>query len=318
MVSMPTDPLLPFLQRHGVMLLDGGLATELESRGRKIDDDLWSAGVLLDDPDLIRAVHFDYLRAGADCITGASYQATFAGLERRGLGESAAADCLRLSVELARQARDTFWSQEAARAERQRPLIAASIGPYGAYLADGSEYRGDYGLDIGALVTFHERRFGILATSGADLLACESIPAREEAEALLRLLCATDTMRAWFSFTCRDGAHLSDGTPIAVVAAELDREDRVAAIGVNCTAPRFIAPLLGALRESTSKPLVVYPNSGESYDPTDKRWSGPRSPVDFATAAPGWVEAGARLVGGCCRTGPDHIRRMRSALIEGA
>ncbi len=317
-VSTPTDPFLPFVQRQGVMLLDGGLATELEARGCVLDDDLWSAGVLLDDPDLIRTVHLDYLAAGADCITGASYQATLAGLERRGLGQNAAADCLRLSVDLARQARDTFWSREQDRAGRQRPLVAASIGPYGAYLADGSEYRGDYGLDVDALVTFHKARFAILATCGADLLACESIPAREEAEALLQLLRATDGVCAWFSFTCRDGARLSDGTPIATVAAEIDREERVAAIGVNCTAPRFIPSLLEALRKSTSKPLVVYPNSGESYDAARKRWDGPRSPVDFVAAAQGWVDAGARLVGGCCRTGPDHIRRLRSALIRGA
>jgi homocysteine S-methyltransferase len=317
-VATPTDPLLPFLQQDGVMLLDGGLATELESRGRVLDDDLWSAAVLLDDPELIRAVHLDYLKAGADCIASASYQATIPALKRRGLGESAATDCLRLSVDLARQARDAFWSEEESRSGRQRPLVAASIGPYGAYLADGSEYRGDYDLDVGALAAFHERRFAILATAGADLLACESIPARVEAEALLRLLRATDTTRAWFSFTCRDGGHLSDGTPIAALAAELDRDEQVAAIGVNCTAPRFILPLLRALREATSKPLVVYPNSGESYDAALKQWSGPRSPIDFAAAARSWVEAGARLVGGCCRTGPDHIRRLRSALIEGA
>lgn len=314
-MATPADPLLPFLQRGGVMLLDGGLATELEARGCDLDDDLWSAGVLLDDPDLIRAVHVDYLQAGADCITGASYQATIPGFRRRGLGESAAAGCLRLSVDLARQARDAFWSDEASRRGRRPPLVAASIGPYGAFLADGSEYRGEYGLDVDSLAAFHERRFAILAGSGADLLACESIPSRDEAQALLRLLRATGTMRAWFSFTCRDAAHLSDGTPLAEMAATLDAEELVAAIGVNCTPPRFIPPLLDELRGSTSKPLVVYPNSGESYDAGRRTWSGSRPAIDFAVAALGWVEAGARLVGGCCRTGPDHIRRMRSALI---
>jgi homocysteine S-methyltransferase len=309
------DPLLPFLRRGGILILDGGLATELEARGRDLDDDLWSAGLLLDDPDAIRDVHLDYLRAGADCITGASYQATFAGFARRGLDRRAAAACLRLSVDLARQARDAFWNIEENRAGRRRPLVAASIGPYGAFLADGSEYRGDYGLDAGTLADFHAERFACLASCGADLLACESIPAGEEAEALLRLLRAARGARAWFSFTCRDGATLSDGTPIAEVAAELDREKRVAAIGVNCTAPRFIPPLLQALRRATTKPLVVYPNSGETYDGARRRWRGRRSPIDFAAAARGWVAAGARLVGGCCRTGPDHIRRLRAALI---
>jgi homocysteine S-methyltransferase len=315
---MDPDPLLPFLRQQGVVLLDGGLATELETRGRTLDDALWSAAMLLDDPDLIRAVHADYLVAGADCITGASYQATLPGLRRRGLSESAAADCLRLSVDLARRARDTFWERKENRADRRRPLVAASIGPYGAYLADGSEYRGDYGLDVDALRAFHEPRFAILAACDADLLACESIPSCDEAEALRQLLRASAGTRAWFSFTCRDEAHLSDGTPIGSIAAALDGEDQVAAIGVNCTAPRFITQLIGALRAATSKPIVVYPNSGESYEATEKRWTGTRSSVDFATAARGWVEAGARLVGGCCRTGPDHIRGMRAALIEGA
>jgi len=316
-VSTPADPVLPFIQRNKVLLLDGGLATELEARGHDLDDDLWSAGVLLDDPDLIRAVHLDYLKAGADCIASASYQATIPGLMRRGLTEGAAADCLRLSVDLARQARDIFWNEVGSRSGRLRPLVAAGIGPYGAYLADGSEYRGDYDLDVDALAAFHEERFNIFSASGADLLAFESIPSRDEAVALLRLLRAEGTMRAWFSFTCRDGGHLSDGTPIAALADELDRDEQVTAIGINCTAPRFILPLLETLRESTSKPLVAYPNSGETYDADRKQWSGTRSPVDFAAAARDWVEAGARLIGGCCRTGPDHIRRMRSALIGG-
>lgn len=317
-MSTPADPVHPFLQRDGVLLLDGGLATELESRGRDLGDDLWSAGVLLDDPDLIRAVHLDYLRAGADCIASASYQATVPGLMRRGLVEGAATDCLRLSVELALQARDSFWNESGSRTGRLRPLVAASIGPYGAYLADGSEYRGEYDLNVDQLAAFHARRFEIFADSGADLLALESIPSRDEAAALLRLLRAAGTKRAWFSFTCRDGGHLSDGTPIAALAAELDREEMVTAIGVNCTAPRLILPILETLRGATSKPLAAYPNSGESYDAVRKLWSGTRSPVDFVAAARDWVGAGARLIGGCCRTGPEHIRRLRSALIEGS
>ena len=316
-MNLPSiNPIARFLEHQGVMVLDGGLATELEARGRDLSDDLWSAGVLADDPDLIRRVHADYLSAGADCIVTASYQASIPGFRKRGLSDAAAADLLRLSVRLAIEARDRFWSGGENRAGRLRPIVAASIGPYGAYLADGSEYRGRYGAAIGALEDFHRERFDILVSSGADLLACESIPDRDEAGVLLRLLHAAPDARAWFSFTCRNGTDLSDGTPIGDVAASIDREEHAIGIGINCTAPRFLPDLIASARRATSKPIVVYPNSGETWDPTRKKWSGTRSPIDFADAARAWVDGGARLVGGCCRTGPDHIRRIRARLLE--
>jgi homocysteine S-methyltransferase len=311
---MTENPLRPFIDAAGYFLLDGGLATELEARGHDLNDRLWSARLLVENPDAIRALHYDYLVAGADCVIGASYQASFEGFAARGLSVSEATELLQRSVTLASEARDAFWADPAHRTGRRRPLVAASIGPYGAYLADGSEYRGDYAVDEQGLMAFHRRRWQTLARAGADILACETIPSFSEARVLQRLLRESPGVWAWFSFTCRDEAHISDGTPIADCAAQLEGAARVAAIGVNCTPPRLIPALVRALRAFSSLPVMVYPNSGETYDASVRGWHGERDPGGFAAACLEWRRLGAEAVGGCCRTGPAHIAAMRAKL----
>jgi homocysteine S-methyltransferase len=257
-------------------------------------------------------VHAAYLEAGADCVASASYQATVGGFHRRGVGASEARERLRLSVELARRARDDFWRQEPA--GRRRPLVAARVGPYGAALADGSEYTGRYDRDGDGLRDFHAERFALLADAGADLLACETLPSAVEARVLLALLDETPGACAWFSFTARDHAHISDGTPIRDVARELSHE-RVLGIGVNCVPPSLVDGLLGELREATDLPLVAYPNSGEGWDAAAKRWTGASTGASLADVGVRWHEAGARLLGGCCRVGPGQIASLRAHLL---
>jgi homocysteine S-methyltransferase len=272
------------LETQAVVVLDGALATELERRGCDLNDPLWSARVLLESPHLIREVHADYFAAGADCATTASYQATFEGFAQRGLDSHRAAELMRLSVQLACDARDTFWAELTNRVGRARPFVAASVGPYGAFLADGSEYRGNYGLTETELMDFHRPRMAVLASSGADLLACETIPCLLEARALLRLLEEEfpDTS-AWFSFSARDSTHTNHGEPITECAALLGTHPQVAAIGVNCTAPEFVSELVQHAHAATSKPILAYPNSGETYDATHKLWNG--TPTAHASSA---------------------------------
>lgn len=313
---MIENPFAQFLGDDGVVILDGALATELERRGANLNDALWSARILLEDPDLIRQVHYDYLVAGADVITTASYQATFAGFARRGLDHEQAAELMRLSVRLALEARDAFWAEPAHRAGRMRPLVAASVGPYGAYLADGSEYRGDYGLSAAELMEFHRPRMVVLATSGADLLACETLPCQAEGEALVALLEEFPGMPAWLSFSCRSGEEVADGGPFAACAALANGSDQIVAVGVNCTAPRYVEDLLVAARAATPKLLLCYPNSGEAWDPLNNCWIGTTGVTDFHTPAQRWHAAGASLIGGCCRTTPEDIRDMREALRQ--
>ncbi|WP_084956859.1 homocysteine S-methyltransferase [Thermoactinospora rubra] len=277
------------------LVLDGGLATHLETLGADLGDELWSARLLLEDPALIRRVHADYFAAGAEVATTASYQASLPGFMRRGLSVAEAERLIRLSVELARQARDEHGSG----------LVAASVGPYGAYLADGSEYTGAYDLDEDGLLAWHRPRWEILAGAGADLLAVETIPSYPEARALARLLADSPGVRAWVSFSCRDDEHINDGTPLAEAAKLFDGLPQVVAVGVNCTAPRFVPGLVARLH---AKPAVAYPNSGETWNATLRRWVGLADPVEYGQAAATW---GAELVGGCCRTTPEHIRQIR-------
>lgn len=297
------------------MVLDGGLATALESRGWDLDDELWSADVLLQAPEAIGQVHCDFLAAGADCIVTSSYQASLQGFHKRGLSQERGAELLSDSVRLAIDARDGFWSEPKNRTGRLRPLVAASVGPYGAFLADGSEYTGRYAVDDEALYEFHRGRWQILAASEADVIACETIPSRREARVLLRLLRETPNTWAWLSFSCRDGAHLCGGSRLADVAQVCDGEPQVAAIGINCTSPEFISPLIKVARRATSKPVIVYPNLGEQYDATQKTWAGRSVPIDWAAASAEWSRLGAAGIGGCCRVRPEDISEMRRQLV---
>jgi homocysteine S-methyltransferase len=308
------NPLTPILAAHGRVILDGAMATELERRGYDLADPLWSAKVLLEAPDAIRAVHADYLTAGADVLITATYQATFEGFARRGIDHEGAAELLFLAVRLAMEAREAFWSEPANRQGRSRPLIAASIGPFGAYLADGSEYRGGYGRTVEALMNFHRPRMALLAGSGVDLLACETIPSATEAEALSRLLTEFPHTVAWFSFCCRDGGAIAEGASLAECVAALEANDAIVAVGVNCTAPRFIDDAIATIQGATDRPIVVYPNSGEAYDVDQHAWFGSHDAVAFGEAASRWRKAGAAVIGGCCRTGPDDIRQIYAAL----
>ncbi|HVS62635.1 MAG TPA: homocysteine S-methyltransferase [Thermoanaerobaculia bacterium] len=317
------DPLASLLDAQGVAILDGGLATTLEANGFDIGGELWSARALVDEPDLLERVHGDFCRAGADCIATATYQATVPGLVRAGLREAEAVSLFARAVELARNASERAFARleggepRQGAAKRRRSLVAASIGPFGAYLADGSEYRGDYRVGRRELVDFHRPRLRALIAARPDLLAFETLPSGIEAMAVLELLdqelSRAGLPGAWLSFQCRDPSSLADGTLLSDVVPALDRHPAILAVGVNCVAPRLVSGLLRTLGALTAKPLAVYPNSGERWQGGD--WRGEIE--SWIEEAPGWVDLGARLIGGCCRTSPEEIARLRQALLPG-
>lgn len=304
----PSSPPTTALPRH--LVLDGGFATQLAERGFDVSGSLWSARALFDAPDLITDVHAEFYTAGADVATTASYQASYEGFAEIGISESQCTALLRRSVELAQTARNRI-EQESPSARRH--LVAASVGPYGATLHDGSEYRGDYGLTEDELVDFHRKRFGVLATAGADLLACETIPSLVEARALCRLLRAHPSVIAWVSFTCRSGAQTAAGDDLSECAALLDAEPNVVAMGVNCIPPQLVQEAVGRFAAATDKPIIAYPNSGEQWNAITRDWEGTAN--TSTSLVPAWIAAGATWLGGCCRTTPADIRSIRSALI---
>jgi homocysteine S-methyltransferase len=295
------------------MILDGGLATTLEAMGHSLAGALWSARILDEAPEAIAGAHAAFLAAGAGCIIGASYQASIQGFLDYGLSEEMAVVLLHRSVGIARKARDDFWGANPD-PQRLKPLVAASIGPYGATRSDGSEYSGEYGLSLEALTDFHHPRWQILAEAGPDLMACETIPSAIEVEALLAVLDDSPPVPAWISLSCRDDAHLNDGTPIADVAALCDGVPGLVALGVNCTAPDHIGGLIAAIRTATALPVVVYPNAGGCYDAEAQDWGKPPVIFDWTEAAAHWHRDGASVIGGCCRVDPDTIRALRAAL----
>ena len=283
-------------------ILDGGLATELERRGNDLSDKLWSARLLVDDPAEITAAHETFYRAGAQVAITATYQASFGGFAERGLAESEAARLIRRAVELAVAARDEVGSDDVRR------WVAASAGPYGAALADGSEYRGRYGLTVAELAAWHTPRLDVLCDAGADVLALETVPDIDEAEALVRAMSGR-TVPAWLTYTI-DGDRTRAGQPLDEAFAVVADAAEIVAVGVNCCAPADVEPAVRVARAATDKPIIVYPNSGEGW--ADRQWTG-HSSFD-AGLAERWVAAGAAAVGGCCRVTPTDIAELARTL----
>ena len=297
---------------RGVRILDGGMASELEYQGANIDGPLWSAHVLEDEPEKVVAVHRAYIEAGADCILTASYQVSRMGYTEVGLSAERADAALLKSVELARTA--------AAEFPERRIVVAASLGPYGAALHNGAEYHGNYNFGFRDLVAFHRERIGVLAATQdaqtPDLLAFETLPSLQEAEAIGEALSPWPNLAAWFSFTCKDGQHVAHGELLSECAATVARFPQTIAIGVNCTQPALIPALISELRAASDKPIVVYPNSGEGWDAENRSWTGKGDPESYGEHAKIWFNAGAQIVGGCCRTRPAHIRQVAQAVLR--
>ncbi|MFF0589772.1 homocysteine S-methyltransferase [Streptomyces sp. NPDC003781] len=292
----------------GPLVLDGGLSNELEAAGHDLGDALWSARLLAEDPAALTRAHLAYFEAGADVAITATYQATFEGFARRGIGPERAAGLLALGVESAREA------GRRARAGRpdRRLWVAASAGPYGAMLADGSEYRGRYGLTTGELERFHRPRLEALAAARPDVLALETVPDTQEAAALLRAVRGLG-VPAWLSYTVA-GDRTRAGQPLEEAFALAADAPEVVAVGVNCCAPEDVSGAVRTAARVTGKPVVAYPNSGETWDAESHGWRGRSS---FAAGrVRDWREHGARLVGGCCRVGPRTITSIARALAR--
>ncbi|MFJ2199822.1 homocysteine S-methyltransferase [Streptomyces violaceusniger] len=321
-MSVPRTPLATALER-GPLVLDGGLSNQLEAQGCDLSDELWSARLLADDPGQIEAAHTAYARAGARVLITSSYQATYEGFAHRGVGHEEATALLRRSVELARTAaeraateraaaRDQAAGDRAASGDRvAEPVwVAASVGPYGAMLADGSEYRGRYGLSVAELARFHRPRIEALAAAGPDALALETVPDADEAAALLSAVegCGVPV---WLSYSIA-GEATRAGQPLRDAFALAAGVDQVIAVGVNCCEPGDADRAVEIATDITGKPVVVYPNSGEEWDAAARGWRG------RATFDPGrvraWQDAGARLIGGCCRVGPERIAELAAVV----
>jgi homocysteine S-methyltransferase len=301
------------LDLSGLRVLDGGLATELEAAGCDISGPLWSGHVLRESPEKIQALHLSYLLAGADCISTASYQLSNEGFREIGLTDAEAVEAMRLSVHLAERACSEFHHRY------RRPVwLAASLGPYGATLHNGAEYHGNYGIGQAELTAFHLRRIRALATTHADFLLFETVPSLDEARAIVNALAGAPDIAAAISFTCRDNEKTAHGEDIAACAAALEPFDQIVAIGINCLSPAWAAPLVRRMRTASTKKIAVYPNSGEHWDAEKRSWkaadSAGASAGDWRTLTRQWRDAGADWIGGCCRTGPDHIRAIRAAL----
>lgn len=307
------NPFEAILNEKGYAIIDGALATELQNRGCDLNDPLWSAKILIDQPQLITDVHYDYFIAGADCAITASYQATSLGFAKRGLSKTQSLALIKKSVDVAIQAK-TKYQQITG---NNRPLIiAGSVGPYGAYLADGSEYTGNYHLTDNQMLDFHYDRIYVLVESGVDILAFETMPSFAEIKVLANIIKQLKNTACWFTFTLRDSQHLSDGTQLKDVIEFLNSIEQVTMVGINCIAIEKVTDALITLNKLTNKPLIVYPNSGEQYDVKSKTWMASNHQYTLTNQLADWQKNGAKLIGGCCRTTPHDISNISTNLAQ--
>jgi homocysteine S-methyltransferase len=295
---------------RGIHIIDGGLASELEYIGARIDGPLWSAHVLEDEPEKLAAVRRAFIAAGSECIATCSYQVSRMGYAEVGLSAEQADAALLRSVELARSVVAEF--------PMRRVFVAASLGPYGAALHNGGEYHGNYDCSYSDLVQFHRERIEVFVratgTQIPDLLAFETFPSLDEVRAVGEAMVAYPQLRAWFSFSCCDDKHVSHGELLRDCAARVAAFPQTVAIGVNCVPPKWVPSLIGELRAGSDKPILVYPNLGEGWDVEARCWTGTTDPADFGALSAEWFAAGAQIVGGCCRTRPAHIREVTLAV----
>jgi homocysteine S-methyltransferase len=302
------------LDLTGLRVLDGGLATELERAGCDLQTPLWSGEVLRTQPEKVLAVHRSYLEAGADCLLTASYQLSAMGFREIGLTDDDARAAIQYSVALAVQARREYTQSEINAGRKPRRIwIAGSLGAYGAALHSGAEFHGNYDIGHAELVAFHAERIDAMRDTDADFLAFETIPSLAEGEAILAALARYPDLAAYISFTCRDDGRTGHGEPIEACARLLDSAPNIVATGINCTAPRYIVSLIRKVRAVTTKRIAAYPNSGETWIGETRSWTGSSDPESFSALSAAWRDAGADWIGGCCRTGPEHIRAIAQA-----
>ncbi|XP_040897097.1 homocysteine S-methyltransferase 1 [Toxotes jaculatrix] len=311
--------LRPYMTDYGPLILDGGLATELEAQGTNLQGDpLWSARLLQTNPQAIRDAHYRFLLSGADVITTATYQASIEGfIAHLDVSSECARELLMSGVQLAKESVNRFVS-DSRPTEQRRPLVAGSVGPYGAFLHNGSEYTGAYAeeMSVEELKVWHRQQVDCLAAAGADLVAFETIPSLKEAEALVELLREFPNSKAWLSFSCKDGRCISDGSLFTDAVQIANRSMQLVAVGVNCCPPALVEPLLDSARSLLSPDLswVVYPNSGEEWD-TEQGWlTSGKTSASIPELCHTWMKQGAALIGGCCRIGPAHITELRQQL----
>ncbi|GAY73344.1 homocysteine S-methyltransferase [Lentilactobacillus kosonis] len=308
------NPIRTRLKNRQAIVVDGAMATELEKHGVDTSNKLWSATALINNSEAVISVHTSYFNVGADIAITDTYQANVEGFMDAGFTEQQSEKLITDAVRLAVESRDKFYANLDSRIKQRRnfsPIVAGSIGPYGAFLADGSEYTGAYKLSEKEYRNFHIKRLQLIAQSGVDMFAFETQPNFEETKALAKILKDEfPELTAWITFSIKDTEHLCDGTPLVEAIRYFESNPQISAIGVNCTSMDNIEDTIKVIIPNTSKPVIVYPNNGDIYDPRTKTWISNPNSNSFEDLVPKWLAAGASLIGGCCRTTPSDIREV--------
>lgn len=315
-------PITAESEESSIVILDGGFSSQLSCHvGHVVDGDpLWSARFIATHPEDVVNTHLDFLRAGADYIITNTYQASVGGfVQHLGVTPEVGLQLIHEAVALAKRARDIFLEESQEYSQEGRvPLIVGSVGPYGAHLHDGSEYDGSYAdtTTVETMRAWHLPRIEALVQAGVDLLALETIPCQEEAEMLVELLRQFPSTKAWLAFSCADNQSIAHGESFQKVAKKCwdSNPEQLVAVGVNCLSPSYVKGLLTGInneRENNKIPLIVYPNSGEKYNP-HIGWIDRDKCEPVESYVEEWLDLGVTYIGGCCRTYAADVSRIRN------
>ena len=293
---MESKSVLDRLSKEPILLLDGAMGTELFRRGVKTRLPSWSAHALIENPTIVCEVHEDYIRAGAEIITTDTFRTTSRALQKEGLSQRAK-ELTHLAVNLAKQARNQCADQPV--------WIAGSVAP----LEDC--YEPDLSPDLETAFREHREFIGWLVEAGVDLILIETMNTVREAIAAARAA-ETCGVPMFISWTCASDGNILNGESLKEAVSSLEQY-KPSAFLVNCTASKNIGPALWKMCEAATKvPIGAYANIGKPEPVYGWEFTHELDPSAYAREAEDWVRQGAKIVGGCCGTTPDHISELRN------
>jgi S-methylmethionine-dependent homocysteine/selenocysteine methylase len=295
-----------------VVILDGAVSTEIQSRGAALDELSWASCATLDHPDIVREMHADYIRTGADVITANTYGAGHAVLRAAGMSAEEADALNRSSVELALEARDLVAAERsvwvAGSISSKRPSNSGNVTPTGPEAAAGFRRQGE-----------------VLARAGVDLILTEMMLDIPNATIVTEAALATG-LPVWHGFSAelsedgqsvvewRDGFFVHPREPFGDLVATITAMGGEAA-GIMHSYTPATTLALEVVRAHWSGPLLAYAETGHLHYP-DWVFDEAASPDEYAAQAELWAASGVQIIGGCCGTNPDHIRKLREVLLS--
>ena len=284
-----------------IKLLDGSMSFPMEQLGYNLKNKLWTGKALINNPDLIKDIHKGYIDAGADFISTSTYQISFDRLKNMGYQSEEIKKIFQKSVDIVKDA------IEESKLKKEIKIVG-SFGPYASYDPEASEYIGEYDSTDIEIKKFHLNNIRIIEETDLDIILYETIPCLREIKILSEAL-SHSTKEIWISITCNEEMEFRDGSSFKDACEIISKIEKITTMGINCFSPLLVKKAIDLLKKYSNKKILIYPNSGEIYNPKERFWTGNN---EFNNSMiKNWLSLYPDIIGGCCRIGYDDIKKMR-------